>query len=153
MLSQHCTDRQRGLRRSTRSRIVIAKGLRTLMIRLRAPVALSGLLATSACAPPAAEHSPQPREHAFCALNGAEQFSGDCTVERSRAGEAIILVVRHPDGGFRRFTLGRDGNGLVTADGADQAGVAANGTLLDVRVGRDRYRFPLEEPVPDATAR
>lgn len=99
-----------------------------------------------------AQEPAAPKEHVFCALDGAEQFTSDCTVERSRAEGGDILVVRHSDGGFRRFEIRRDSAGLVSADGADQAGVAPNGELLDVRVGKDRYRFPLEEPVPDAAA-
>jgi len=93
-----------------------------------------------------------PRERIFCSLNDAPEFTSDCTVERSEAEGRPVLVVRHPDGGFRRFELSRDNNGLITADGADEAGVAPNGTLLDVRVGKDRYRFPLEESESNAAA-
>jgi len=122
---------------------------------LTSTLALLAALSISGCSAeeqPGAPEPEKPREHVFCALDGAEQFTSDCTLERSRAGEGEVLVVHHPDGGFRRFTLGRDPAGLVTADGADQARPAPNGALLDVRVGRDRYRFPLEEPVPDAAA-
>lgn len=94
-----------------------------------------------------------PREIVFCALGGASRFTGSCSLERSLSAGLPVLIVRHPDGGFRRFAIGRDNNGLITADGADQAGVALNGTLLDVRVGQDRYRLPLEQPKVDAHAR
>lgn len=116
----------------------------------RIPVALAFVL-LSACSQgdEPAESEPGPKslprhEQVFCSLAGAVDFTGDCTVERRTAGGRQVLIVRHPDGGFRRFEIGRDGKGMVSADGADEAGVAPNGNLLDVRVGRDRYRFPLE---------
>lgn len=114
-------------------------------------VLLPLLLAACSGDQPAGDPLP-PRERVFCSLNDAPDFTADCTVERSQADGKPVLVVRHPDGGFRRFELSRDNNGLITADGADEAGVAPNGTLLDVRVGKDRYRFPLEEPKADAAA-
>lgn len=55
------------------------------------------------------------------------------------------LVVRHPDGGFRRFELGVPGRGLITAAGADQAEVTNRDGLVEVRVGADRYRLPVSE--------
>lgn len=110
-------------------------------------------LLLAACSGDQPEGDPlPPRERVFCSLNDASEFTSDCTVERSEAEGRAVLVVRHPDGGFRRFELSRDNNGLITADGADEAGVAPNGTLLDVRVGKDRYRFPLEEAKADAAA-
>ena len=33
----------------------------------------------------------------------------------------VLLVVRHPDGGFRRFAVSADGRDLAVVDGADQA--------------------------------
>lgn len=114
-------------------------------------VLLPLLLAACSGDQPAGDPLP-PRERVFCSLNDAPEFTSDCTVERSEAEGKPVLVVRHPDGGFRRFELSRDNNGLIAADGADEAGVAPNGTLLDVRVGKDRYRFPLEEPKADAAA-
>lgn len=117
-------------------------------------IALLMLLALAACSESEnTAAAPEPaRERIFCSLGGAQDFTDGCTVERSEAEGKPVLVVRHPDGGFRRFELSRDNNGLVTADGADEAGVAPNGTLLDVRVGKDRYRFPLEEQKSDVPA-
>jgi len=113
-------------------------------------IALAAALLLAACSgdQPAGDPLP-PRERVFCSLAGAKDFTSDCTVERGEADGKPVLIVRHPDGGFRRFELSRDNNGLITADGADEAGVAPNGTLLDVRVGQDRYRFPLKEPKPN----
>ena len=102
-------------------------------------VLLAGVLAACGQGGPSAR--PEPESAIACALAGAEGFARNCTVEPSRAEGRDILIVHHPDGGFRRFVLGADGT-LATADGAVEAGVAENGALLDVRVGDDRYRFP-----------
>ncbi|MFB0611582.1 hypothetical protein [Aurantiacibacter poecillastricola] len=78
-----------------------------------------------------------------CALDGGSGFGPGCTMERvSQDGESFV-VVRHPDGAFRRFQLGVPGRGLVTADGADQAEVTNHGSYVEVRVGSDRYRLPI----------
>ena len=80
-----------------------------------------------------------------CALGGAAGFAPDCTMERaSREGESL-LIVRHPDGAFRRFELGVEGQGIVTADGADTAQVARGDGMVEVSVGADRYRLPVAQ--------
>ena len=44
---------------------------------------------------------------------------------------------------YRRLLVTRDGRGVVTADGAEQASVTPlNGGLIEVTVGGDRYRLP-----------
>ncbi|GGD52581.1 hypothetical protein GRI62_05325 [Erythrobacter arachoides] len=78
-----------------------------------------------------------------CALGGAAGFAPDCTMERAERGDARLLVVRHPDGSFRRFELGVPGRGLVTADGADAASVQRGDGTVEVQVGPDRYRLPV----------
>lgn len=78
-----------------------------------------------------------------CSLNGAVGFGRDCTMERVTKEGQSQLVVRHPDGAFRRFDLGVPGRGIVTADGAEQAEVIERGGHVEVRVGSDRYRLPL----------
>ncbi len=81
-------------------------------------------------------------ERIECALRGAVQFTSDCLVERSISDGARILVVRHPDGSFRRFEQVNDGRGLLVADGADPLLIQISGQQIDVAVGQDRYRFP-----------
>ena len=105
------------------------------------------LLPLAACSPGASETPPpDPGSLIECALAGAADFARDCAVERSREEGGLILVVRHPDGGFRRFEVLTDGRGLASADGADQAQIAVHGTGseggIEVAVGPDRYRFP-----------
>ena len=77
-----------------------------------------------------------------CALAGAPAFARDCGVEQSQAEGATVLVVRHPDGGFRRFEVTADGTGVATADGAQPALVSLREGGIEVAVGTDRYRFP-----------
>lgn len=78
-----------------------------------------------------------------CALDGAAEFERRCELERIETSDGKELVFRHPDGGFRRFSIVTDGRGLVTADGADEATVSAAGDgLIIVEVNEDRYRLP-----------
>jgi hypothetical protein len=96
------------------------------------------LAACSATAPKVAEGA----EHIACALAGASQFAPNCAVERVTQGGALFLIVRHPDGAFRRFEVLEDGRGLALADGAEVAQIELSGAELEVAVGPDRYRFP-----------
>ena len=77
-----------------------------------------------------------------CAVAGAAAFTRACQVERTEVDGVPILVVQHPDGGFRRFEVMSDGTGLAVADGAQRAEVAVRENGIEVAVGNDRYRFP-----------
>ena len=81
-------------------------------------------------------------EFIACALGGATEFAHDCAVERSEQDGTLFLVVRHPDGAFRRFEVLPDGRGVAAADGAEPAQVSAIEDGIEVAVGSDRYRFP-----------
>jgi hypothetical protein len=73
-----------------------------------------------------------------CAVGGGA-FERACTLERS--GDQA-LTVRHADGGFRRIRIE---NGEPTAaDGAERATVTRSGEMVEVAIGRDRYRLPAE---------
>ena len=79
-----------------------------------------------------------------CALAGSADFNRNCTTERVSGAEGQMLVVRHPDGGFRRFKILTDGRGLLPADGIDpdfKIKVLANG-MIEVRSVDDTYRLP-----------
>lgn len=122
---------------------------------MRLTGAMLALLALSACSgageseaadgqdsAPAAQ-APAGDETIECALAGGQWFLPECVVERAEEDGAQILIVRHPDGGFRRFELLTDGRGLAVADGSVEAVTEVyEGTRLDVSVGADRYRFP-----------
>ncbi len=77
-----------------------------------------------------------------CALGGAAEFKPACAVERDRQGDTLFLVVHHPNGGFRRFEVLKDGRGLAVADGADEGEMQVASGTLAVAVAGDRYRFP-----------
>lgn len=114
------------------------------LILVAAAVALAACSKTESAPPPRVAEG----EHVECALGPGIGFAKDCTIERSRDGETYRMIVRHPDGGFRRLEVGAD-NTIVSSDGADVAQVALNGAVAEVTVGEDRYRIPLE-PRADA---
>ena len=110
-------------------------------------LALVAVFALAACSEGASEPAPKVAEGAekiACALGPGTGFSPSCAIERSRDKDGTYrMIVRHPDGGFRRFEVGQD-NVLVTSDGADRASVKLDGETAEVGVGEDRYRIPLE---------
>ena len=76
---------------------------------------------------------------ADCAIGADASWSRHCPVER--AGD--VVTFRHPDGGFRRLRMVKDGRGLVAADGAEQAIVTVmSKEQIEVGIGEDRYRLP-----------
>ncbi|MCB2061349.1 MAG: hypothetical protein R3E09_10705 [Novosphingobium sp.] len=77
-----------------------------------------------------------------CALDGLEVFADICSVQQSKQDGTLYLVVRHPDGGFRRFEVLTDGHGLATADGSEVAETMLDDGMLEVAVGEDHYLFP-----------
>jgi hypothetical protein len=87
-----------------------------------------------------------------CALAGAKTFKPECAVERTTTNDGLMLVMHHPDGGFRRLLVTTDGRGVVTADGSDQATVAViDPGTIEVDVGDDRYHLPATvkgQPLP-----
>jgi hypothetical protein len=92
-------------------------------------------------------------ERIACAVDGAGDLSETCAVDRMQSGNQLSLIVRHPNGAFRRFAVMTDGRGLVVADGAEQAKTAIEGDKLAVAVGKDRYLFPATMKSPPADAR
>jgi hypothetical protein len=78
-----------------------------------------------------------------CRVGGAETFAPVCAVERSQKDGTLTLVVRHPDGAFRRFDVLKDGRGLAVADGATQAVSRLGNGFAELAVGSDAYRFPV----------
>jgi hypothetical protein len=100
------------------------------------------LLAACSRAPAEATAAAGPDHAIDCALGGAQAFTHACEVERVPGTDGLQLVVRHPDGSFRRFDVLTDGRGLATADGAERAEVAVRDGGIEVSVGKDRYRFP-----------
>jgi hypothetical protein len=77
-----------------------------------------------------------------CALGGADEYKQDCEVERYERDGNRYVVLRHPDGGFRRLIESDGGKRFTAADGADTAEVTPNGAQIEVSVGEDSYLFP-----------
>ncbi len=100
------------------------------------------LLCLAGCSSGAASGGSGGGEAIDCALAGAPAFAHDCTVERSEERGVRMLVVHHPDGGFRRLKLLDGGAGLAAADGAEAVTIARNADGVDASIDGDRYRFP-----------
>lgn len=78
-----------------------------------------------------------------CAINGDTNFTKGCETERLAGADGVTLIIRHPDGGFRRFHILSDGRGLEAADGAEQAAISiVEDDKILVSVGSDKYIMP-----------
>ncbi len=77
-----------------------------------------------------------------CATGGAAELAPVCTVERAVEDGALILVIHHEDGGFRRLAVQGDGSGVAAADGADPAQITVYDGEIAVTVAADRYILP-----------
>jgi hypothetical protein len=78
-----------------------------------------------------------------CAVGAAATLSRVCSVERQESDRGLVLTIRHPDGGFRRLLVTKDGHGVVAADGAQPAQVTLVGNNeIEVALGDDVYRLP-----------
>lgn len=81
----------------------------------------------------------------MCALKGADRFERKCMPEWTQTEEGRVLVLRGPDGSFRRLLHTGDARGFVAADGAEPALIAPYGkSMIMVTIGPDRYRLPAE---------
>ncbi|MBB5687130.1 hypothetical protein [Sphingobium boeckii] len=80
-----------------------------------------------------------------CMVDGATVFARVCALERSISDAgALMLVVRHPSGAFRRMTVPKDGRGVSAADGAAPAEITpVDDQWVDVTLAGDRYRLPV----------
>ena len=90
-----------------------------------------------------------------CALRGATRYAQECLVESNSENGTTILIIRHPDGGFRRLEEVDGGKSFRAADGADTAVVTVDKDKLAVAVEEDHYLFPLPasaKSVPSADA-
>jgi hypothetical protein len=77
-----------------------------------------------------------------CALAGSKEFSRTCDKEWIVGTKGKTLVIRHPDGGFRRFNILTDGRGLEAAEGAEKANIVTlENDMIEVSVADDRYRL------------
>ncbi len=78
-----------------------------------------------------------------CAVAGAKAFARVCELDREETAAGLILTIRHPDGGFHRLRVTKDGHGVVAADGAEPAVVTIVAPdEIEVALGDDTYRLP-----------
>ncbi|RZK03871.1 MAG: hypothetical protein EOO76_01215 [Novosphingobium sp.] len=122
---------------------------------MRGAAATVVVLALAACGKgrdtqPAPVPTKTEENHVSCAPAGARDFAPACTREIAQSPDGETWVIRHPNGGFRRFVLIDGGKRIATADGADEVAATRIGSDLEVRVANDRYRFPA---AADAAAR
>jgi len=89
-----------------------------------------------------------------CALAGSATFARICNTEQIAGSDGNMLVIRHPDGGFRRFDILTDGRGLAPADGYDETKISLlSDGMIEVSSGDDKYRLPAQikgQDAPDA---
>lgn len=84
-----------------------------------------------------------------CAVNGAAEMANMCTYETANGEQGLTIIVRHPDGGFRRFLVTNQGN-VVAADGAIDASFTMVGTdHIEVVQDGDRYQLPATVKPPE----
>lgn len=89
------------------------------------------------------EQLPPGTARAECRPVGGPPFEAACTVERMKSDDGTVLVLRSPDGGFRRLLVVRDGRGLAAADGAEPVSVAPAGAAhIVATIGGMQYRLP-----------
>ncbi|KZY56650.1 hypothetical protein A3736_07510 [Erythrobacter sp. HI0063] len=70
-----------------------------------------------------------------CAVTPGSDFAPDCLVEL----DGDTLVIRHPDGSFRRLV--RDGDGFASADGAAEPVMGGADDRIEFTVDSARYRW------------
>ncbi len=116
----------------------------------KAGVALSlsmGCLALSACSSDeediaAAQEEALVGNKIECALDAVEQFTLSCATERVVEEDQTILMIRHSDGGFKRFRILTDGRGLEAAEGFDPIIIEIiDDDNIMLISGADRYKL------------
>lgn len=114
---------------------------------------LAGLLVLSACggegtSSPGSFLSPQPGATTaaagpalLCAIGPGAELQSGCSIER--APGSGVIVINHPDGGFRRLIRDPASGELAAADGSATL-IREAGPAGEVRfsLGGDRYRIP-----------
>ena len=111
---------------------------------MRISSALASLLLVAACADEPDSLTFAEKDSVACALSGANGFDSRCGIERVAGEGGPELILRHPDGGFRRFAVDRDAGAIVAADGAQVAQAQLDAETLELSVGDDRYRLPTD---------
>ena len=109
--------------------------------RISEAFGVATLLAVTACSQQEPPPPPDPKapDTVLCRVGDATQMAPLCR----RENDGNRIVIRHPDGGFRRFVVVDDGRGIIAADGADPAKVEPlEKNIIRVTVGGDAYELP-----------
>lgn len=122
--------------------LAVGKGVPVLLLA-------SGVLAACSSSSNTDPALAEGRDRIPCAVGGAVAFKPVCAVERRRRNGRLTLIVHHPNGGFRRFDVQTDGSGLAASDGADPVVAHLADGKLDVKLGADRYIFPVTTKTHD----
>jgi hypothetical protein len=119
--------------------------------RMRQPLLFLAALALAACnqAGPTGQASAEADNRIDCRIGNARQFERFCTIDYGESDAGRTLIVRKPDGGFRRLLVTADGRGVVAADGAETAQVTIIADdRIEVAIGGDTFRLPATVRVP-----
>lgn len=108
---------------------------------MRIVAATAPLIILAACS---SESAPPPGDQIECALGAGAEFEAVCTLEQASDDGETLLVIHHPDGGFRRLTVLSEGKGVAATDGAGALAQSLSGDRLDVAIDGDRYRLPVK---------
>lgn len=85
----------------------------------------------------------QPDRRIECRIDGAVEFQRICSQEWVTGPDGQILILRKPDGGFRRLRATNDIRYFVAADGAEQANaIALRHGVIQITIGGDQFRLP-----------
>ncbi|HEX8640561.1 MAG TPA: hypothetical protein VF704_05330 [Allosphingosinicella sp.] len=106
-------------------------------------IILLALLALAACSSGESAVSDPHDGRIECRIGSARDFERFCRIESAASTAGPVLVVRKPDGGFRRLRITGDGRGVVAADGAEEAQVTIIADdRIEVAIGGDTFRLP-----------
>jgi hypothetical protein len=80
-----------------------------------------------------------------CAVSGQKELTRSCLTEKISGADGQSLIIRHANGGFRRFKILTDGRGLQAAEGAEKLAITLlDGGKIEVVVAGDRYQLPAQ---------
>ena len=79
-------------------------------------------------------------EAVLCSLAANSEWTSDCRLETARVAGATVLVIRHPDGSFRRLIERSDG--FAAADGFQTARTEFRNGRAFVTIDDATYSLP-----------
>ncbi len=76
----------------------------------------------------------------LCRPQGSVAFVPVCAMDRADHG---VIILRKPDGGFRRIRVVADARAVIAADGAEPASVRISApSEIEISIGGDAFRLP-----------